>query len=94
MQYAKSNGRKIVRWFRDEGVSGTIEAVDRPQLAEAIRELGPKVNGLLVEDLDRFARSLTLQETALAVVWRADGKVFTATSDEVHADDPDDPSGH
>jgi DNA invertase Pin-like site-specific DNA recombinase len=91
-QYAKIHGHKIVRWFRDEGVSGTVEAVDRPQLAEAIRELGSKVDGLLVADLDRFARSLTVQEAALAVVWRAGGKVFTATSGEVHADDPDDPS--
>jgi DNA invertase Pin-like site-specific DNA recombinase len=41
-QYAKTHGHRIVRWFRDEGVSATVEAVDRPQLAEAIRTLGPK----------------------------------------------------
>lgn len=91
-QYARVNDHRIVDWFRDEGVSGTIEAVDRPQLSAAIREIGPKASGILVADLDRFARSLTVQETALAVIWRAGGRVFTATSGEVHADDPDDPS--
>jgi DNA invertase Pin-like site-specific DNA recombinase len=91
-QYAKTHGHRIVRWFRDEGVSATVEAVDRPQLAEAIRTLGPKVDGLLVADLDRFARSLTVQEAAPVVIWRAGGKVLTATSGEVHTDDPDDAS--
>lgn len=92
-RYARANGHRIVDWYRDEGVSGTIEAVDRPQLSAAIRALGSKAEGILVADLDRFARSLTVQEAALAVIWRAGGKVFNATSGgEVHADDPDDPS--
>jgi DNA invertase Pin-like site-specific DNA recombinase len=90
-QYAKTGGHRIVAWYRDEGVSGTIEALDRPQLSAAIRELRPGIDGILVADLDRFARSLTVQEAALAVIWRAGGKVFTATSGEVHTDDPDDP---
>jgi DNA invertase Pin-like site-specific DNA recombinase len=90
-QYAKTGGHRIAAWYRDEGVSGTIEALDRPQLSAAIRDLRPGIDGILVADLDRFARSLTVQEAALAVIWRAGGKVFTATSGEVHTDDPDDP---
>jgi DNA invertase Pin-like site-specific DNA recombinase len=90
--WARTNGHRIVAWYRDEGVSGTIEAVDRPELSEAIRQIGVTIDAVLVADLDRFARSLTVQEAALAVIWRAGGSVFTATSGEVHADDPDDPS--
>jgi DNA invertase Pin-like site-specific DNA recombinase len=88
-QYAKAHGHKIVEWYRDEGVSGTIEAVDRPQLAEAIRGLGSKAEGILVADIDRLARSLMVQEAALAVIWRTGCKVFTATNGEVLEDDPE-----
>jgi DNA invertase Pin-like site-specific DNA recombinase len=28
--WAKLNGHKVVEWCRDEGVSGTLEAWDRP----------------------------------------------------------------
>jgi len=91
-QWSRLNRHRIVEWYRDEGVSGTIEAVDRPALSRAIRDIGTKIDGILVADLDRFARSLTVQETALALCWRAGGVVFTATAGEVHADDPDDPS--
>ncbi len=90
-QYARSGGHRIVEWYRDEGVSGTIEALDRPQLSAAIRDLSGDVDGIVVADLDRFARSLTVQEAALGVIWRAGGRVFTATSGEVMTDDPDDP---
>jgi hypothetical protein len=41
--------------------------------------------------LDRLARALTVQEAALAVAWRAGGRVFTADAGEVLQDDPDDP---
>jgi DNA invertase Pin-like site-specific DNA recombinase len=91
--WAKTNGHRIAEWRRDEGVSGTLESVDRPGLSEAIELVGTSaVDGLLVADLDRFARKLTVQETTLALVWRAGGRVFTATGGEVLCEDPDDPS--
>lgn len=90
--FARAGGHQIAAWYRDEGVSGTVDALDRPQLAAAIRDLRSGIDGILVADLDRFARSLTVQEAALGVIWRAGGKVFTATGGEVLADDPDDPS--
>lgn len=90
-EYARVGGHRITAWYRDEGVSGTSEALDRPQLAAAIRDLRPGIDGILVADLDRFARSLTVQEAALGVIWRAGGRVFTAAGGEVHTDDPDDP---
>jgi DNA invertase Pin-like site-specific DNA recombinase len=91
-QWAKMHHHRIVDWRRDEGVSGKVEAVDRPGLSAAIAQLGSGADGILIADLDRFARTLQVQETALAVVWRLGGQVFTATSGEVLPDDPDDPA--
>jgi DNA invertase Pin-like site-specific DNA recombinase len=90
--YAKNNGHKIIDWCRDEGLSGTLEAVERPGLLAAIDMVPNRADGIIIADLDRFARKLTVQETALAVVWRAGGRVLTATSGEIHKEDPEDPS--
>lgn len=89
-KWAKANGAKIVAWYRDEGVSGGVEALERPGMTEAINAIGPKVDGLVVADLDRFARMLMTQEAALGVIWKLGGKVFTATGGEVQQDDPED----
>ncbi len=89
--WARMHGHKIVTWHRDEGVSGTVEAVDRPGLAAAIDQLGA-VDGIVIADLDRLARKLTVQEAALAVIWRAGGRVFTSTGGEVLQEDPEDPA--
>lgn len=93
-KWAKDNGHRITERRCDEGVSGTIEAVDRPGLNEAIELVGDsKVDGIIVADLDRFARKLAVQETALALVWARNGHVFSVTGGgEVRADDPDDPA--
>jgi DNA invertase Pin-like site-specific DNA recombinase len=90
--WAKRNGHRIVAVERDS-VSGTVDAADRPGLSAALDALRPppKARGLIVPRLDRLARTLTVQEAALAVAWRAGATVFTADSGEVLQDDPDDP---
>lgn len=89
---AERLGAEIVRVCSDLGVKGTIEAVDREGLAcaiDAVRE--GEADGIIVGNLTRLARSLTVQEAALALVWQAGGRVFTADAGEVAEDDPDDP---
>jgi DNA invertase Pin-like site-specific DNA recombinase len=44
-----------------------------------------------VAKLDRLARALGVQETVLAVAWRAGAKVFSADTGEILQDDPSDP---
>ena len=89
---AKTNRFKLVEIIRDEGVSGTLEAADRPGLAEALAMIeNSEAEVLLVPRLDRLARSLTVQEAALAQAWRHGGRVFACDSGEVLRDDPDDP---
>ena len=91
--WAKANGHRIVAEQVDEGLSGTLDATDRPGLSAAIGALRkpPEADGLIVARLDRLARSLAVQEAVLGVCWRAGGQVFTADAGEVLRDDPDDP---
>lgn len=89
---AERLGAVIVRVCSDEGVSGTKEAIDREGLAcaiDGVRE--DEADGVIAANLTRLARTLTVQEAALALVWQAGGRVFMADSGEVMADDPDDP---
>ena len=56
-EYAKSNGMKITRVFREEGVSGTVEGMDRPTWGEMISAvLTNGVRTILIESLGRLAR--------------------------------------
>lgn len=91
-RWAKKHGHRLVGLHRDEGISGTKEAADRPGLACALEavERG-QAAGLVVYRLDRLARSLTVQEAVLGHVWRHDGRVFAVDTGEVPADDPSDP---
>ena len=91
-RWAKKNGHTIERWCSDEGVSGAIEALDRDGLSCVLSAVeSGKVGGLILARLDRLARSLTVQEAALAHIWRAGGSVFAVDTGEIYRDDPDDP---
>lgn len=85
-------GARIVKWATDEGLSGALDATDRPALAEALTWLHDgRADGIITRDLDRLAREVTVQEAILAEVWnRCGATAFTATG-EVERDDPDDP---
>jgi DNA invertase Pin-like site-specific DNA recombinase len=90
--WARSHGYRLVAVHRDEGVSGTCDAVDRRGLTAALEALrSGEAEALVVLTLDRLARSLTVQEAALGHAWKAGGRVFTTDAGEVQQDDPDDP---
>ena len=91
--WSKANGHTVVAIFKDLGVSGTVDASLRPGLSAALDALRPppQATGLVVARLDRLARSLHVQEAALAVAWKAGGTVFTVDGGEVRQDDPEDP---
>lgn len=91
---AKELGARIVEWCIDEGKSGTLDASNRPGLTEALGLVRTgRADGLIVRDLDRLARKVSVQEPILAEVWRNTGaSVYTASpAEEVQRDDPDDP---
>lgn len=91
--WAKANKHRVVLVCTDAGLSGALDAADRPGLSEALDALRPppRARGLVVARLDRIARALTVQEAVLGLAWRADAAVFTADAGEVLRDDPDDP---
>jgi len=90
--YIATTGRRVSSWCRDEGVSGTKDASERPGLTTALSAIRTgEVSGLVVARLDRLARTLTVQEAVLAQVWRYGGVMFSADVGEVPRDDPDDP---
>lgn len=90
-RWASNNGHRIVTTHTDV-LSGTLDSVDRPGLAAAIADVASgHAGGLLVPKLDRLARSVTVQEVALALIWRDGGRTFSAESGEILKDDPDDP---
>lgn len=91
-RWSRANGHRVIEVARDEGRSGSLHAEDRPGLSAALDVLHrPGVDGMVVARLDRLARSLAVQEAALAVAWRRGASVYAADFGEVLADDPDDP---
>jgi DNA invertase Pin-like site-specific DNA recombinase len=91
-RWAKANGHRLVHWCRDEGRSGALDVADRPGLACAVDTISSGLaKGVIVGNIDRLARALTVQEAALALIWKLGGSVFTAEAGEVPQDDPDDP---
>jgi DNA invertase Pin-like site-specific DNA recombinase len=91
-RWARREGHRVVEVCADPALSGTLAFTDRPGLGCALDALKHgRADGLVVLNLGRISRLLTDQEAALAIVWRYGGRVFTAESGEVLADDPDDP---
>ncbi|WP_148613771.1 recombinase family protein [Nocardioides rubriscoriae] len=90
--WINSGDHKLIDLVSDAGVSGATEALDRPGLTEALHAvLTGTVDGIVIARLDRLARSLSVQEATLAMIWQADGNVFTVDQGMVLKDDVDDP---
>src|ERR1700685_837323 len=65
--YAAAHGIKLVHVFREEGVSGTVENMNRPAWSELMAMLHSNgIRTIIIEKLDRLARDLMVQETAIA----------------------------
>ena len=91
-KWAKDNGHRLAKIYRDEGISGSNGINTRIGLHQALQAIqNGDAEGLVTYKLDRLARQLTIQEATLAQVWKYDGHVFTCDIGEIHPDDPDDP---
>lgn len=80
-RHAQAQGIELVGDYRDEGVSGSKESIDRPGLYDMLVRL--KSNGVrcvLVERADRLARDLVVGEVILADMRREGIKVIEAES--------------
>ena len=90
--WARDNGHRIVKVCVDEGVSGTTPVTDRAGFICVMDTLAAGLaEGVLIPRLDRLARSVTIQEAALAALWACDYRVFAADQGEIMPNDVDDP---
>lgn len=88
-KHAATNGIKIARIFREEGVSGTRDLENRPALQDmlvALHSNGTKV--VLVERLDRLARDLMIQESIIADMKRHGFEIVSVAEPDLCSDDP------
>ncbi len=88
-KHAAASGIKIVRIFREEGVSGTRDLENRPALQDllvALHSNGTKV--VLVEKLDRLARDLMIQESIIADMKRSGFEIVSVAEPDLCSDDP------
>ncbi|HKD06119.1 MAG TPA: recombinase family protein [Bryobacteraceae bacterium] len=87
--YARTNEFRIVRWFLEEGVSGTIETMNRPAWAEMLTALhADGVRTIIVEKLDRLARDLMVQEAAIADLRKYGFSLISVQEPDLMENDP------
>jgi len=88
-EFCKAQGSELVRIYREEGVSGTVE--HRPALASLMVDLeenGEGIKTVVIERVDRLARDLMVQEAILAD-FRKQGIALVSTKDwDLMNDDP------
>ena len=87
--YAKAHDVRIVKTFRDEGVSGAKDLDNRPALAALVEALlGDGVRLVLIERLDRLARDLMIQESILGDFKRKGFELVSVTEPDLLSDEP------
>jgi DNA invertase Pin-like site-specific DNA recombinase len=88
-KYAAANGIKLVQFFEGQGVSGTVENMHRPTWRELVAALhADVVRTILVERLDRLARDLMIQESAIADLHHYGFELVSAYEPDLMANDP------
>jgi site-specific DNA recombinase len=68
-EYAQTHNIRIVDWFTEEAVSGTMEAIDRPAFNAMMQALMSNgTHTVLIERLDRLARDVVVQEVSIRLL--------------------------
>lgn len=86
--FAVSKGWAVARFFEEQAVSGTVEAMDRPAFCEMMKFTGGQFDTIIVERADRLARDLIVSELLFEEARKSGVKIFEAASGEelVNAD--------
>lgn len=90
-EHCLRNDLTVVRFFKEKAVSGTVEAVDRPALSEAMALCGGAigVDTIIVERADRIARDLIVSELFYQEARKLNIKVVEAASGTVLSTEDD-----
>lgn len=84
MSFCETHRLTFIREYFEQGVSGTVEGMDRPQFLRLIEEIesfgvaDPNPKAIIVERMDRLARDLLVQEFLLAECRKRGIKVYSA----------------
>jgi DNA invertase Pin-like site-specific DNA recombinase len=90
--WCKRHGHTLCGPVAFDQASGTVPVEQRAGFVEVLGRIAAgRCEGLVVLNLGRIARLLTVQEAALAMVWASGGRVFAVEEGEVLQDDPSDP---
>jgi DNA invertase Pin-like site-specific DNA recombinase len=88
-KYASAHDFKIVKVFREEGVSGAKDLENRPALQELMLALyGNGTSTVIIERLDRLARDLMVQETILGDFRKRGFELLSTAEPDLCSDDP------
>ncbi|WP_035357525.1 recombinase family protein [Edaphobacter aggregans] len=88
-RYAAAHNLKVVKVYREEGVSGTKGMEERPAFNQMVAEL--QANGtriVLIESVNRLARELMVQETLIGVLRRGGFELVSVAEPDLCSDDP------
>jgi DNA invertase Pin-like site-specific DNA recombinase len=88
-QYAAAHGIKIVKVYREEGVSGTKGMDERDafnQMMIALLANGTRM--VLIESVNRLARDLMVQETIIGVLRKGGFELVSVAEPDLCSDDP------
>src|ERR1035437_9334844 len=87
--YAAAHDIAIVQVFREEGVAGNRESMDRPAWAEMMTALHSNgVKTIVIEKLDRLARDLMVQEATIADLQKYGFTLISVAEPDLMASDP------
>lgn len=88
-EYAAAHEITIARVFREEGVTGTKETMDREAFAEMMTALHSNgVRTIIIEKLDRLARDLMVQEATIADLQKHGFTLVSVAEPDLMASDP------
>lgn len=87
--YAAKNDFKLVRVFREEGVSGAKDSASRPAFREMMLALlSNGVRTVIIERLDRLARDLMVQESMITEFKRHGFELISTMEPDLGSTDP------
>ena len=87
--YCAAHNTVLVRVFKEEGVSGSTENMDRPAWQELMLALhGNGVKTVIVEKLDRLARDLMVQETVIGDLKKHGFTLISTMEPDLCSSDP------
>jgi len=87
--FSNNNGYKILSYFSDEGISGSLDLDNRPGLYELFDFIETnKVEGVIVWKLDRLARDLYLQETLIKQLDKLRVRLISTKEPDLNSNDP------